>query len=455
MLRAAITRMPSNVDAMIGLAGAHLRLGQLDDAAQWCVRAAALEHSARISRLYAAIDDTLVKRALHDVIGGRMDVALATLSRACDSLGSTTARRYRDLFATASHWFAQAASLPPQPGALRLSLPVWGAEYVDAAASTLLATLLAPGNLPALAQRRPVRLEITTTEGDRAAFEARPIVEALRRHAAIDYTILPDAVVSHPRPPDFSYWVMSAAHHASLVRARRTGTDLSFFTADMILSDGSMAAAQRFLDEGMQAVLVSALEVARPAAAPDGAPLSVTTDEIVRDGLARLGLGADQAAAAPCRVLTPSSFAVKGGLATYGFHFLPLMVAHDLLRQDFTPDLLTVDTRIVRLALGDAPPEGRIKVVCDPAEIAIASSMNGSRGPQNAGVPSREALGRWAAGWCFAPQDVPYFEWCFRHRIVYPRAGERIDPEPSELERSTLCDVISAFRHHAAARLAA
>jgi hypothetical protein len=247
---------------------------------------------------------------------------------------------------------------------------------------------------------------------------------------------------------------MSAAHHASLMRARRTGTDLSFFTADMILSDGSLSAAQRFLDQGMQAVLVSALEADRPAAAPDGIPLSVTTDEIVRHGLIRLGLGADEAPSESCRALTPSSFAVKGGLATYNFHFLPLMVAHDLLRQDFTPDLLTVDTRIVRLALGDASPEGRIKVVCDPSEIAIASSMAGSRGPQNGGAPTSEALGRWATGWCFAPPDVSYFEWCFRHRIVYPRAGERVDPEPSALEYSTICDVISAFRHHATARLA-
>jgi hypothetical protein len=453
MLRQAIARMPANVDAMIGLAGTHLRLGQLDDAAQWCARAAALEQSARIARLRAAVEDALLKQARHEVIGGRMDAALGTLSRACNGLGSTTARLYRDLFATASQWFEQAADLPPQPGALRLSLPVWGADYVDAA-STLLATLLAPGNLPALVQRRPVRLDITTTERDRAALEVRPIVDALRRHAAIDYTILPDLVVAQPPPPDFAYWIMSAAHHASLMRARRTGTDLSFLTADMTLSDGSLRAAQRFLDEGMQAVLVSALEVDPPRATPDGSALSVTTDEIVRGGLVRLGLEADEAAA-PCRVLTPSSFAVQGGLATYSFHFLPLMVARDLLRQDFAPDLLTVDTRIVRLALGDASPEGRIKIVCDPSEIAIASSMSGARGPQHAAAPSGDALGRWAAAWCFAPQDASYFEWCFRHRIVYPRAGARVDPGPSQLEWSTVCDVISAFRHHAAARLAA
>lgn len=458
LLYKAIARMPDNVDAMFGLAGTYMRIGQLEEAADWCARASAVERSPRLDHLRSAIEDAFIKRALYEVIDGRMAAAVQTLARPADVPGAT-ARRYRELFLTASAWFEDAARLSPETDAIRLSVPVWGRDYVSAASSGLLASLLAPGNLPALARRKGVRLEITTTVTGQAMLEAEPVLAALRRHAAVDYFAIPDSIVSAPPPPDFSYWVMSAAHYASMERARHARSAISFLTADTLLSDGSLEAAQKLLDGGMKAVLASALEVDHAAVAPSdrrpGEPLSLAGSDLVHHGLTRLGLSPADTIPNGCKVLTPSSFAVNGGYVAYSFHFLPLMIAAELTTREFMRDLLTVDTRTVRIALGDTAPAGCVKIITEPSEIAIASSLSGSRGAQKPGVPSSDALGRWAAWWCFAPADIPYFEWCFRHRIVYPFKGATIDPQPSALERATTADVLTAFRHHAARRLGA
>jgi hypothetical protein len=454
LLYKAIARMPENVDAMIGLAGTHLQAGQLREASDWCARALALEQSERVMRMQAAIVETLIKHALDEVVKGRMDRALDTLART----PGAHAPLYRELLLTAAAWFDAARGMAPEPDTVRLSLPVWGADYISATASGLLRTLLAPGNLPALGRKRKVRLEITTTARDRAALEAEPVLAALGQSAAIDYFILPDAVVAATAPRDFSYWVMSAGHHASMARACHARSAISFLTADMLLSDGSLEAAQRLLEDGFEAVLVRALEAERGALAPEGPrpadPLSLSGRDLVDHGLARLGL--DRADAIPdgCRALTPCTFAVSGGYAAYGFHFLPLLISAELARRPFVRDLLTVDTRIVRLALGDRGPGGRVKVVADPAEIAVASTLTTARGNVETTVPDANTLGRWGASWCFEPADAAYFDWCLGHRVVFPFSGATVDPQPGARERAAIGDVISAFRHHAARRLA-
>jgi len=454
LLYTALARMPENVDVLVGLAGTHLSIGQIEEASDWCARALAIEPSARVTRIQTAIGEAAVKRALDDVIDGRMDRAIAALAHA----PGDTAQRYHALLATAAAWFDAARGLESELDCVRLSLPVWGDAYVEAAASGLLRTLLAPGNLPALARKRKVRLEITTTARDRDAFEARPIMAALRRHAAIDYFIIPEAIAATPLPRDFAYWIMSAGHHASMERACRAGTAVSFFTADMLLSDGSLEAAQRRLDRGVQAVLVRALEVERGAVAPGDTkpadPLALTGRDLVDLGLARLGLDRAKTFPEGCRALTPCTFAVEGGYVAYGFHFLPLLVSAELARQPCVRDLLTVDTRIVRLALGDASPGGRVEIVTDPSEIAIVSTLDTARGELQKAVLSINKLGRWGASWCFEPADAAYFDWCLRHRVVFPFSGAEIAAEPSAAERASIGDLVNGYRHHAALRLA-
>ncbi len=460
MLRQALERMPGNVDAMVGLAGMHLQSGAFNEAADWCARALVLKpghapaHSVR-----RAVGDALIKRGLHKVIDGQADAAIDTMSRAIALTEFRDARFYRDLLVLAAAWSREAAHLPIEAGSIRLSLPVWGADYVAATTSGLLRTLLAPGNLPALAQGRTVRLEIATSERDRAKLERAPVVAALRQHAAIDFFAIPDHLVGHPAPPDFSYWLMSAAHMATAERARRSGAGASFLTADMMLADGSLAAARRMMDERAQAVLTSALEVEHgdlAGAADDdsGRPLLLDAGAMVRHALARLRAEIPlNERPGPLQISSSASFVVDGGLAFRGFHFLPLMVSPALLGREFAFDYLTVDTRFIRLALGDLPPEGRVAVVTNAREIAVVSTLRSSRAVPRPSRLDGEQLGRWAANWCFTAADIAYFEWCFSHRVVYQDDPVREASGAGDAEREAASAVLRAYRRHACERV--
>src|SRR5262249_6132992 len=156
--------------------------------------------------------------------------------------------------------------------------------YVTAVCQNLLRSLLAPGNVPALAKEAAVTIELSTRDGDRRMLEESPVLAALRQHAEIAFFVIPDHLTASDTPRDFAYWVMSAAHYGSAERARGSGGGVSFLTADMVLADGSLRAAGRFIADGASAVLVRALEVDREALrrrAGEGAALQLSPDELV------------------------------------------------------------------------------------------------------------------------------------------------------------------------------
>jgi hypothetical protein len=107
--------------------------------------------------------------------------------------------------------------------------------------------------------------------------------------------------------------------------------------------------------------------------------------------------------------------------------------------------MLTADTRFVRLALGEAAPEGRIKVIDDATEIAIVSTIRAGRSAPGARLLKCERLGCWAASWCFTPADAAYFDWCFRHRTIYRPGRTDAAPPPAVQERETVSAVLQAY----------
>jgi hypothetical protein len=461
MLRAALDRMPGNADAMVGLAGLHMQLGMLEDAAVWCAKAvAAASDPAAALRVRDAVADAYIKRSTRAVIDGRFDGAIAILSRGAALTECRAVALYGELFALARRWFEQATHLPRQPGAIRLSIPVWGETYATAVCQNLLRSLLAPGNVPALAKEAAVTIELSTRESDRRTLEASPVLAALRQHAEIAFFVIPDHLTASDAPCDFAYWVMSAAHYGSAERARRSGGSVSFLTADMVLADGSLRAARRFIADGASAVLVRALEVDREVLqrrGGEGAALQLSPDELVRLALdeirTKLPKDWNGRSGMPLEVASCAWLPIDGGIAVHGFHFLPLLVAPALIGRPFDFDLLTVDTRFMRLALGEAPPDGRIKTVDDAAEIAVVSTMRTGAEPPPPQTLRPDRLGRWAAGWCFDPADAGYFEWCFGRRTVYRPGRTDAVPGPSAAERAAVASVLSVFGREAASYL--
>lgn len=159
---------------------------------------------------------------------------------------------------------APAALFGRDPSGKRLiyvSQVCWGAKYV-ALMETSLASLLAPGNLPALAAQADLVLELVTGAADVPAVISSP---ALRRLSAICQI----RVIALPDHPDFFDWakqlpyvVFGHASHLTILRARRDGADLLCLNPDVIYADGSYASVAARLTDQPRALFSDGLNAA-------------------------------------------------------------------------------------------------------------------------------------------------------------------------------------------------
>jgi hypothetical protein len=75
---------------------------------------------------------------------------------------------------------------------------LWGEDFRNKFLDTCLPSLLAPGNLPAIADRRPAKFVIATTAADWQALSSTAIFAELERYATPIYLELPPAVPDRP-----------------------------------------------------------------------------------------------------------------------------------------------------------------------------------------------------------------------------------------------------------------
>ncbi len=466
-LHQALTLLPDNIDVMVALAGLYLKTGRLNDAAEWCAKALTRkpEHAPAL-KVRRVIGDALVETGMRVAVSGDLATCIDVFSRAAIVCAHDEARHYLALFRQTAAWFEAAKSVPRAETSTRLSIAVWGDSYL-AAATTSFRSLLAPGNIPALAERGPVILEIATSEDGRAALEASPVIAALRAHVHVEYFVLGRDILDFDRTklPGFPYWIMAAAHYATVRRAHFAGSHVSFFGADSIFADGSLRAVRDYIDAGKLAVLAGALEVDGPAVlaavGDDGqrpiivSPRALTEHALIHLHPDQLALicAPDQTATAP--IPNPLMFRTEHGLVQFGFHLLPLMISATLLAREFAPDFLTCDTRMVRLALGTVSPQDLVQIVDDSDRIAAVSTSRQMPKGLAAKPFEAENLGAWASRWCFESADVPFFEWCFRQRRAMRGSGAtgHVAP-PTAFETATIEAVLSAFRRLATERVA-
>lgn len=139
----------------------------------------------------------------------------------------------------------------PTIGHVRILLPVWGDRYVGQCLDVCLASLLAPGNLPALAQRHPVSLVLLTDACGRAAMEAHPVIAALSSHASVLFEAIDDLVARA------SAMTLTLAYGRAIraVGAAMTDTCFVFLVGDYVLAEGSLPNAVAPIAAGESAVL--------------------------------------------------------------------------------------------------------------------------------------------------------------------------------------------------------
>lgn len=157
------------------------------------------------------------------------------------------------------------SGLAPPPNGCALLMPVWGSAFVRQFLDFCLPTLLADGNIPALARALPTQFVLLTRSSDVAVIAEHPAWQHLTKCCETDIQTIDDLITD-------------GNHHATITLAytralRASGqairdTVFLFLVADYLVADGSLSAVLRRIQAGASGVLAGSLQIAAEAAIP-------------------------------------------------------------------------------------------------------------------------------------------------------------------------------------------
>ncbi len=135
----------------------------------------------------------------------------------------------------------------------RLIIPFWGAAYLEKMVNITIPALLAPGNLPAMAESFDVEVVLVTERALRPKLVKSPAYANLRKICAIDVRFLDDLMTGVPG--DYGVVLSYALYRGFTdLGGRMLDTFLMFLNADFIIADGSYRTLARLMKEGHRVI---------------------------------------------------------------------------------------------------------------------------------------------------------------------------------------------------------
>jgi hypothetical protein len=152
---------------------------------------------------------------------------------------------------------ASATDRPP-PRWIKVLLPVWGYDFVHRFINVSLPTLLAPGNLPALAATLPTQFVFLTSRIDKALIRQTPGYRRLSEICEVQFCLIDDLIT------DNNYSTTITLAYARAVReSGKSMLDTCFFflVSDYIIADGSFRSVIARMRSGASAVQTGNFQV--------------------------------------------------------------------------------------------------------------------------------------------------------------------------------------------------
>jgi hypothetical protein len=180
-----------------------------------------------------------------------------------------------------------------KPGGERftLSCTAWGDDYIRDFMNYNVRSMLAPGNLPALAELGECRFFVVTTENGRAAIKAHPVFEQASKYAEWEFVMVPQQVIvelASPAMANYFYILYGMLDHIGIFYAQGAGSNLFMIPIDAIVADGSLVNMANYRNQGFECCgggnIVANTETFLPAldARFSGQPaLSISTEDLV------------------------------------------------------------------------------------------------------------------------------------------------------------------------------
>jgi hypothetical protein len=360
----------------------------------------------------------------------------------------------------------KARTLAPLAGRATLfCLPVWGRKYIDKLLRTAIPSLLAPGNVPALAAKDPVIFDIYTTQTDRARLETAPEIQALAAHARIEYTIIPPEFIAfqkteNTQDPDRLFF--AGMNYLSAVKAKALGADLGFAGPEALYSDRFYGTAKEYLRAGYQAVLISSLRARddKLAAYLDrheavtGHSIEINAKRLVEYTVENLNpnnvsmfirsdnqpIGQDVIAL---------YFKTATGFVGHSYQISPILIGHSIIPENLEFDYVTFDARLLAECSRGQDPEEIYKVIDNPAaEIFFTdldSASDGTARVFGQFPVSVEQCVESALKWCHRASDFSFFSWAFQKRFEFLCDSSHL-PESNFVESEAVTAFLAQFR---------
>jgi hypothetical protein len=158
-----------------------------------------------------------------------------------------------------------AAGSPPARPAVVFLLPVWGERFVSQFLDLGLRTLLAPGNIPAVAEACDCSFRILTTSGQERQLHGHPMFELLRRRCAVEFAVIDDIV--HPGVHSLTI-TLAYVRGMRASGAAMTRTHFVFLVADYVMADGSLRHLLRLIQDGVSGVTTGNVQIVKEEAEP-------------------------------------------------------------------------------------------------------------------------------------------------------------------------------------------
>lgn len=152
----------------------------------------------------------------------------------------------------------------PAPSQIQFLLPVWGARHVQDFLEYGLPSMLAPGNIPALARRTPCSFLLLAPQRDIAVIERSEVWQRLGSFASLDAHPI-DGLISQS-----SSTILTLAYAAAIRQAGAAALDTCFvpLVSDYVFADGALQGAVRPIFNGLSGVLAGNFQVSSEAIDP-------------------------------------------------------------------------------------------------------------------------------------------------------------------------------------------
>ena len=280
-----------------------------------------------------------------------------------------------------------------------LSCIVWGSGYIENFLEFNVRSMLAPGNLPGLAQKGRCKVFVITNAAGREQIERHPVFANATRVVDWEFSIVPDGLIdilvqSHLK--DYFYLLYGMLDHIGVLYAQGAGAHLFMIPVDSVVADGSLVNMAQYREQGYEccgggnvvaesetflprlrerfaqqsAIAISARDLGSLAIAH---PHHYFVSQIICSENGNFGRH-------PRELFWP----VSGGIVIHSCFIHPLFCSASAVQRYKRMHLANVDYGMIPRIFDDAR---RIKVLTDPNEAYINNFASGTRSYETTGRP--------------------------------------------------------------------